>query len=67
MDDEYEPNEEELTAEEEEEPLMMQNAARWENFIEYVDLYMKEWADEEHDTDLFRKRRAVELFNAGCH
>ena len=28
---------------------------------------MKEWADEEHDTDLFCKRRAVELLNAGCH
>ena len=65
MDDEYEATDEDLDAEAQVEPVMMQNADRWENFLEYVDLYMKPWADEEHDTDIYRKRRAVELFNAG--
>ena len=52
IEDEYLPSTEELAAEEEEEPLMMQNASRWENFIAYVDMYLSPWADEEHDTDL---------------
>ena len=44
---------------------MMQNAGRWQNFLDYVDIYQKQWADEAHDTDLYRKHRAVEFFNAG--
>ena len=65
-DEECMPTDEEIAEEEELEPLMMANAGRWERFISYVDLYMAPWADEAHDTDLYRKRRAVELFNAGA-
>ena len=65
IDDEYAPTDQDIEVEAQEEPLMMRNAGRWENFIEYVDLYLKPWADEAHDTDTYRKRRAVELFNAG--
>eukprot|EP00965_Chrysotila_dentata_P096496 3188764-Pleurochrysis_carterae.AAC.2 len=35
-DDEFEPTAEEIAAEKEEEPLMMQNAHRWDHFLEYV-------------------------------
>ena len=53
LDDEDFPTEEEMEAEADEEHVMMKNADRWENFIEYVDLYMAPWADEAHDTDLY--------------
>ena len=64
-DDEYAPSPEEIAAEEEEEPLMMQNAEAWDDFLDYVNLLQMDWAAPEEDTDLYRKRRAVEFFNAG--
>ena len=64
-DDEYEPTAEEIAAEEEEEPLMMANATAWDNFLEYIALTQQDWASPEEDTDLYRKRRAVEFFNLG--
>ena len=64
-DDEYMPTEDEILAEEEDEPLMMSNAGAWDNFLEFVRLCQSPWAAEEDDTDLFRKQRAVEYFNAG--
>ena len=65
FDEEYAPTEEEIAEEEAEEPLMMQNAASWDNFIEYVRLCQAPWAAPDDDTDDYRKARAVEFFNAG--
>lgn len=64
-DDEYEPTDEEIAAEEEEEPLMMANATAWDHFLEYIALSQEPWASPEEDTDLYRKRRAVQFFNLG--
>ena len=65
-DDEYEPTAEEIATEEDLEPLMMQNAARWDRFIAYVRATQAPWPQGEPDTDDYRKGRAVEAFNLGC-
>ena len=62
---EYAPTEEELEQEEEEEPLMMQNAARWDNFLELVRASQKPWPQGAEDTVDYRKGRALEAFNLG--
>ena len=64
-DDEYAPSAEEIEQEEQEEPLMMSNAEAWDDFLEYVNLLQSDWAAPEDDTDLYRKRRALEFFNTG--
>ena len=65
-DDEYEPTAEDMEAEEEEEPLMMSNAEAWDNFLDYIRLSQAPWAPPLEDTDLYRKQRAAEFFNAGA-
>eukprot|EP00966_Prymnesium_polylepis_P030280 704024-Prymnesium_polylepis.1 len=62
-DDEYAVTEEELEQEEREEPLMMLNAARWDNFLELVRAIHKPWPQGEADTTAYREGRAVEAFN----
>ena len=65
-DDEFAPTPEELAAEAKCDSVLEANGDRWDRFLAYVDVYQKEWASEASDTDTFRKRRAVELFNAGA-
>ena len=65
MDDELNVTEEEIAAEEDEEPDMMKSALYWDNFIALVDLCNEPWAEPEDDTDDYRKKRAVRAFNAG--
>eukprot|EP00965_Chrysotila_dentata_P194334 6176313-Pleurochrysis_carterae.AAC.2 len=65
VDGEFDPTEEEIAAEEDEEPLMMQNAQHWDLFLEYVREVQSPWAPPEGDTDTYRKMRAVRLFNTG--
>ena len=64
-DDEYAVTEEEVEAEEKKEPLMMQNAGFWDNFLDLVRARQKQWAQRDADTDDYRKERAVEFFNLG--
>ena len=64
-DDDYAPSAEEIAAEEQEEPLMMSNAGAWDDFLEYVKLVQDPWTSLEADTDNYRRKRALELFNAG--
>ena len=58
------PTEGELAQEEMDEPVMMKNADRWDNFLSLVDESNKEWATPADDTDDYRKGRAVAFFNA---
>ena len=62
-DDEYEPTEEELEQEKREEPLMMQNADRWDRFLDLVRSIHVPWPQGEQDTTAYRETRAVEAFN----
>ena len=64
-DDEYAPTAEEIAEEEQEEPLMMQNAAAWDDFLDYVGLLQEPWAAPDDDTNNYRKKRAVQFFDAG--
>ena len=64
-DDDYAPSAEEIAAEEQEEPLMMSNAGAWDDFLEYVKLVQDPWTSPDADTDNYRRKRALELFNAG--
>eukprot|EP00965_Chrysotila_dentata_P205210 6182821-Pleurochrysis_carterae.AAC.3 len=45
--DEYAPSAEELHEEEQEEPLMMTNADRWDRFLEFVKEIQRPWTTEE--------------------
>ena len=65
-DDEYTPTEEEIAEEEAEEPLMMQNAACWDHFLDYVRAISAPCPQGEADTDEYRKGRALEAFNLGA-
>ena len=65
-DDEYSPTEEDVEHEEELEPTMMQNAARWDHFFALVESISRPWPQGEEDTDEYRKARAVEVFNLGA-
>ena len=65
-DDDYAPSPEEIASEEEEEPLMMQDADAWDDFLHYVQLLQTEWASPEGDTDNYRRKRGLEFFNAGA-
>ena len=62
-DDDYAPTASQIRQEEEEEPLMMENAQAWDNFIDLVDELQKPWPQDEHDTDAYRKQRALDYFN----
>ena len=44
---------------------MMQNADAWDDFLAFVALLQSDWATPDEDTDNYRKKRAVEFFNAG--
>eukprot|EP00966_Prymnesium_polylepis_P118936 2749017-Prymnesium_polylepis.1 len=57
-DGEYAPTEEEIEQEEKEEPLMMQNAARWDRFLELVRSIHVPWPQGEADSISYRARRA---------
>eukprot|EP00965_Chrysotila_dentata_P203158 6181549-Pleurochrysis_carterae.AAC.1 len=46
---------------------MLEHAAMWDHFLDYVEAAEREWAVPEDDTDEYRKQRAVELFNLGAH
>ena len=63
FDEVYAPTEEEVAAEEDEEPLMMANAQRWDNFIALIESSARAWPQGAEDTDEYRKARAVEYFN----
>jgi hypothetical protein len=65
-DDEYSPSPADIAQEEEEEPLMMANAQRWDNFLALVHSLSREWPQGAPDTDDYRKGRAVEAFNVGA-
>ena len=65
FDPEYAPTDAEVEQEEKEEPLMMKNAARWDNFLNLVRASQAPWPQGEPDTDDYRKGRAVEAFNLG--
>jgi hypothetical protein len=65
-DDEYSPTEEDVEREEELEPIMMQNAARWDHFFALVESISRPWPQGDMDTDEYRKGRAVEVFNLGA-
>jgi hypothetical protein len=62
-DDEYAPTAEELEQEEREEPIMMQNAARWDHFLDLVRAIHEPWPQGELDTREFvsgaRSRRST--------
>ena len=64
-DEEFDPTEDEVEVEESEEPLMMQHAAMWDDFLDYVFEMQDPWAKEDEDTDIYRKMRAVRQFNTG--
>ena len=64
-DPEYAPTAAEIEQEEQEEPLMMQNSARWDNFLELVRAAQKPWPQGEADTDEYRRARRLEAFNLG--
>ena len=63
LDDEYAPTDAEIQHEEEEEPLMLNNAERWDRFLDLVRQLQKAWPQGELDTDDFRKGRALAMFN----
>ena len=65
-DEEYSPTEEDIEREEELEPLMMKNAARWDHFFGLVESISRPWPQGDMDTDEYRKGRAVEVFNLGA-
>ena len=62
-DDEYSPTGADIEQEEKEEPLMMADATRWDNFIELVASAAVEWPQGDADTDSYRKGRAVKHIN----
>ena len=62
-DDEYSPTAEDVEQEEQEEPLMMQNAEAWDHFIDLVRETSRPWPQGAEDTDEYRKGRAVAYFN----
>ena len=63
-DDEYAPTDEEMQKENDEEPLMMQNAQTWDNFIALVAETSRPWPQGvDEDTDDYRKGRALAYFN----
>ena len=62
-DDELNVTEEEIAAEEDDEPTMMQNAKYWDDFNALVEEAQKPWAAPDDDTDDYRKKRAVAFFN----
>ena len=55
---------EELQQEEQDEPDMMKNAAKWDNFLALEAEAKREWAKPEDDTLEYREQRAVDFFNA---
>jgi hypothetical protein len=62
-DPEYAPTAEEIAQEEEEEPLMMQNAACWDHFLQLVRKTQEPWPQGEADTDEYRRARRLATFN----
>ena len=60
-DDEFAPTEEEIAAEEREEPDMMRHAGMWDNYLGWVRAIQAPW--DESDTTEYRENRAVEYFN----
>ena len=64
-DDPYAPTAEELAAEEEEEPTMMLHSGYWDNLLDLVCSCQAEWPQGIPDTNEYRKRRELELFNFG--
>ena len=62
-DPEYAPTEEQVEEEELLEPLMLQNAQAWDNFLNLVRELQRPWPQGATDTDDYRKARAVSYFN----
>ena len=63
LDEEYAPTEEEIEEEESLEPLMMQNAQAWDNFLIMVSDFARPWPQGSPDTDEYSKGRALTYFN----
>ena len=65
MDDdpEYAPTAADVAQEELEEPLMMQNAEAWDNFLDMVRETQRPWPQGAADSDDYRKSRALAHFN----
>ena len=55
-DEEYGPTDEEIEKEEQEEPLMMQNAQAWDNFVDLVAETARPWPQGADDTDTYTGR-----------
>jgi hypothetical protein len=64
-DEDYDPTPDMIEEEELQEPDMMKNAGRWDNFLALVRAFQAPWPQGEPDTDEYRKGRAVEAFNLG--
>ena len=59
FDADYAPAAADLAQEEREEPLMMQNAERWDHFLSLVRAMQAPWPQGEPDTDEYRRARAL--------
>ena len=44
---------------------MMRDAQYWDDFLSLVDIMQEPWAKPEDDTQAYREKRAVRVFNAG--
>ena len=64
-DEDLEPTAEEIEVEAEAEPVMMRDAGFWDDFLKLVDIMQEPWAAPEDDTDAYRQKRGVRVFNAG--
>ena len=66
-DDEYadEVSSADIEAEEQEDSDLFKAAEVWQNFLDYVELVQAPWANEVEDTDDYRMKRAITLYNAG--
>ena len=64
-DPDLEPTVEEEALEAAEEPVMMGDACKWDDFLALIDVMQEDWASPEADTTAYREARAVRVFNAG--
>ena len=65
-DDPYAPTEAEIEQEELEEPIMLQNAAAWDNFLNLIGVLQEAWPQGEGDSDAYREDRAFRTFKLGA-
>ena len=69
MDDEdeyaHDVTQEDIDKETAEKSTVMECAEAWQHFFEYVEMVQTPWAPEDEDTNEYRMKRAVELYNSG--